>query len=218
MCRRPGLSAALATLLAGSIAAGLGGCAALPALSILPSLISLVHDLSGKKSNGESGADTANQDAELEAAEPSAPPPKLTPENVCQLIAIARPDLVVVELRKSAAAAPEYRELRLINSTDSARWTPLVDSDTGPDGWRPAVNFLKMNFKPPLADAIPDNGTSYLAYAPVAADSNNPNQPAELNSASAGVGAFSWSGQAYQYAVARTLPCLAPSASNASAE
>jgi hypothetical protein len=210
LMRKPGLSAALVALLAGAMVAGTGGCAALPALSVIPSVISLGHEMSTTKSE-ENGADTKNQDAELAADKPSSPPSKLTPGNVCQMIAIARPNLVVVELRRGAAGALEYRELRLLNSTDDARWTPVVDGNTGPEGWRPAVNFLKMDFKPPLTDVIPDNGPSYLAYAPTGIDSNNLNRAAGPRSASGvATGTFSWDGRVYQYTVARTLPCLSP--------
>jgi hypothetical protein len=205
------MRSALAVMLAGAIAVGTAGCAALPALTAIPSLISLLHDMSTSKS-GENGADKQNPDAEAEAEEPSPPPPKLTVDNLCQMIAISRPDLVVVELRKGAAGAPEYRELRLVNSTDTATWTPIVESDTGPDGWRPAVNFLKMDFKPPLTAAIPDSGSCYMAYVPVVTDPNSPNQAAQLQSAFGGaLGAFSWEGRMYQYTVAPTLPCLSPS-------
>ncbi len=204
-------SAVPAVLLAAALAAGAQGCAALPALSIIPSLISLAHELSTSKSE-TAGTETNPPEAEVADAEPSTPPPKLTMENVCQMMAISHPDLVVVELRKDAAGAPEYRELRLVNSSDEAHWTPIVGGDTGPDGWRPAVNFLKMDFKPPLTSVIPDSGSSYLAYVPIAVDARNPNQLAQLQSAASGdAGLFSWDGRMYQYAVARTVPCLSPS-------
>jgi hypothetical protein len=210
LARTTGLSTALAVLLAGVIAVGTQGCAALPALSIIPSVISLAHEFSSTKS-GEDDADTQYPDTTLADADESSPPAKLTPENVCQMIAIVRPDLVVVELRKSTAGAPEYRELRLLNSTDDPRWTPIVDADTGPKGWRPAVNFLKMDFNPPLTDAFPDNGSCYLAYAPTAVASNSPSEEAELKSAfGAEAGVFSWGGRVYRYRVARSLPCLSP--------
>jgi hypothetical protein len=127
------------------------------------------------------------------------------------MMAIARPDMVLVELRKNAGA-PEYRELHLQNSTDEAHWTPIVDSEAGPDGWIPAVNFLKMDFQPPLTDVIPADGSCYLAYAPITIDPNNPYQAAELKSGAGGqLDTFSWAGRVYQYKVARTLPCLSPS-------
>src|SRR5690242_1320576 len=47
----------------------------------------------------------------------------------------------VIELRKDAAGAPEYRELHIYSSSGSAKWTPIVESDAQADGWRPAVNF-----------------------------------------------------------------------------
>lgn len=206
-----GLSAALFAMLAGAMTVGISGCVALPVLSIIPSVVSFVYNAATKK-DGDSDSDAKNRDPEP-TEEASKPAPKLTAENLCHMIALARPDLMVVELRKTAAGAPEYRELRLLkNSEDDARWTPVIDTDTGPGGWRPAVNFLKMDFKPPLTDVIPNSGSCYLAYVPIGTDSNNPNQAEEFKSASGeAAGAFSWEGQAYQYKVERSLPCLASS-------
>ena len=135
----------------------------------------------------------------------------MTPAMDCHLLALARPDLTVVELRKGATGAPEYRELHLEQLPDDATWNPVVDSETGPSGWRPAVNFLSMDFKPPLTEVIPDSGTCYLAYAPIA-DSNTSSQVAEFKSGPGDAsGDFAWAGRTYQYRVARTLPCTSPS-------
>jgi hypothetical protein len=192
-----------------AMALSTAGCM-LPLLGAIPSVISMAHSL---YSSGGKDDDIATKDAEAEAAtEPSKPAAQLTPGNVCQMMAIARPDMVLVELRKSGGA-PEYRELHLQNSADEAHWTPIVDSETGPDGWIPAVNFLKMDFRPPLTNAIPSTGSCYLAYAPIAIDPNNLEQVAELKSSTAAgqMDTFSWAGRVYQYTVARTLPCLTPS-------
>jgi hypothetical protein len=207
---KAGLSTALVAMLAASMALSTAGCA-LPLLGAIPSVISMVHSLYTSGS-GTDDADAKNRDPEP-IEEASAPPAKLTDGNVCQMMAIARPDMVLVELRKNSAGAPEYRELHMQSSTDEAHWTPIVDSETGPDGWIPAVNFLKMDFQPPLTNAIPDAGSCYLAYAPIAIDPSNPYQAAELKSgvAAGQVDTFSWAGRVYQYEVARTLPCLSPS-------
>jgi hypothetical protein len=203
------LSSTLVAMLAVTLALGTAGCM-LPLLGAIPSVISLAHSLytSGDK---DGNSDARKEDAEAPTEEASKPPAQLTPGNLCQMMAISHPNMVLVELRKNAGA-PEYRELRLQNSTDEAHWTPIVASDTGPDGWVPAVNFLRMDFQPPLTNSIPDTGTCYLAYAPIAIDPNNPDQVAELKSGAAGqVDTFSWDGRVYQYTVARSLPCLSPS-------
>ena len=210
------LSAALLALMAGAITFTTAGCVALPVLSAIPSVVSFVYNVATHKSDSDTDTDTdtaKNQDAEPPAEEEaSKPPAQLTSDDVCHLMAIARPDLMVVELRKNSTGAPEYRELHLQNSAQEVRWTPVVDSDTGPSGWRPAVNFLKMDFNPPLTEVIPDNGTCYLAYVPIVVNPNNPNQSVEVKSGSGdAAGAFSWEGREYQYKVARTLPCLTPS-------
>jgi hypothetical protein len=202
-------SAPLLVLLAAAMSIGCAGCM-LPLLSAIPSLFSLAHEAATAKSADEDAA-AKDRSGDPVSADATPPPPPLTPDNVCQLMALARPDLVVAEFRKDSTGAPEYRDLRMQTSTESARWTPEVDSGTDAGGWRPAVNFLKMNFQPPLANAIPDSGTCYLAYSPI--------EPADSNAAAASqpkpsyadsVGAFSWGGRTYQYTVARSLPCLDP--------
>jgi len=118
----------------------------------------------------------------------------------------------VIELRRSAAGAPEYRELRLSDPLDERQWIPIADNETTADGWRPAVNFLQMNFSPPLGAVIPETASYFLAYVPsqfisvaasdrFAAMTSNFGKP---------VGTFSWNGNYYHYVVIRTLPCFPP--------
>ncbi len=118
----------------------------------------------------------------------------------------------VIELRRSAAGAPEYRELQLSDSLDERQWVPIADNETTADGWRPAVNFLQMNFSPPLGAVVPETASNFLAYAPsqfisvaagdrFAAMTSNFGKP---------VGTFSWNGNYYHYVVTSTLPCFPP--------
>ena len=213
---KPGLSTALIAMLTAALALSTCGCAALPIIGAIPSAIDFVYNVAtNKKSDDNPDAvkiPDPDQDAEQASADASKPVPQLTPENICHLMALARPDLIVVELRKNPSGAPEYRELRLQpNSSEDARWTPVVDSDTGPEGWRAAVNFLKMDFKPSLTDVIPDTGTCYLAYAPLVINPSNPVLPPEVKSGPGdAAGDFDWAGREYQYRVERTLPCLSP--------
>ena len=211
------LSAALLAMLIGTIAVSTSGCA-LPLLGVIPSVIGLAFNLSGKKSDTDSQDATA-KDGDVQISnglsdnDSSSAAHKLTPAMACHLLALARPDLTVVELRKNTAGAPEYRELHLEQSTDDASWNPVVDTETGPSGWRPAVNFLNMDFKPALTAVIPDSGSCYLAYVPLATAPGDADQVAQFKSAPGdAAGEFSWAGRAYQYAVARTLPCASASA------
>jgi hypothetical protein len=210
------ISTAFLAMLAGTLALSTTGCVALPFLGAIPSVASFIYNVGTGKSdnNGDTAAKDPNQDpaAVTTAEEASKPPTQLTPDNICHLMALARPDVIVVELRKNTSGSPEYRELRLQPGAEDAHWTPVVDSDGGPDGWRPAVNFLKMDFKPALNEVIPDSGTCYLAYAPLAIDPNNPATPVEAKSAPGNAaGDFAWEGREYQYRVEPTLPCLSPS-------
>ncbi len=203
-------SAVLVAILGAAMALGTAGCA-LPLLGVIPTVISLAH-AAYKAGSTSDDPDAKNPDADEPTEEASKPPAQLTPGNFCQMMALSHPDMVLVELRKNGAGAPEYRELHLQNSTDEAHWTPTVDSETRPDGWLPAVNFLKMDFQPPLADSIPSTGSCYLAYAPLAIDPNNSVRAAALQSGGASqVATFSWAGRVYQYMVSRTPPCLSPS-------
>jgi hypothetical protein len=207
---KAGGSSALVAILGAAMALGSAGCA-LPLLGVIPTAISLVH-AAYKAGSTSDDPDAKNPDAAEPTEEASKPPAQLTTGNLCQMMALTHPDMVLVELRKNGAGALEYRELHLQNSTDEAHWTPTVDSETGPDGWLPAVNFLKMDFQPPLADSIPSTGSCYLAYAPLAIDPTDSVQAAALQSPAAGqVPTFSWGGRVYQYQVARTPPCLSPS-------
>ncbi len=118
----------------------------------------------------------------------------------------------VIELRKGSNGAPEYRELAVAISFDATQWSPIVDSETSTGGWRQAVNFLQMNFAPPLTAAIDEQGMSYLAYAP--AESGSSAEPARLavliRNFGAPLGTFTSDGRAYRYAVTQTLPCFPP--------
>ena len=128
----------------------------------------------------------------------------------CEQLAAEAPG--VIELRKSAAGAPEYRELGLVDSLDDAQWAPIINKGDAGDGWHPAVNFLQMNFSPPLTSAIPNSDSNYLAYAPAQSVSAADADRLEALTAnfSATKGTFNWSGRDYRYAVTRTLPCFPP--------
>jgi hypothetical protein len=117
----------------------------------------------------------------------------------------------VIELRKDATGSPEYRELRVAFTATDARWTPVVNYGTAADGWRPAVNFLQMNFTPPLPAALSENKIVYLAYAPAYTKSpdDDDEQLTEFNrSFGDPVGTFDWNGHLYQYSLPRVLPPL----------
>lgn len=118
------------------------------------------------------------------------------------------PRLGVVELRRDASGAPQYRYLGLDRSSEHLRWVPIVDSTTGPQGWSPAVNFANMDFRPRLGPAIPARGTRYLAFAP-----HNPKDQAEQQGQEAfgdcfgdPVGTFTWHAKVFDYWLPDELP------------
>ena len=221
--REVGLSAGLLAVLV-AISFSTAGCM-LPILGLIPSVIGLAHEMYTSNNNPEMDAATKNAEAEQPTQHDDAnnntnsAPAKLTVGNMCQMMALENPNMVLVELRKNSGGGAQYRELHLLNSADEAHWMPVVGSDTGADGWLPAQNFLKMDFQPPLTAAIPDTGSCYLAYTPTATDPNDPDQAAELKSRLGGdVGTFSWAGRLYEYTIARTPPCLASSSEQSVAD
>ena len=130
--------------------------------------------------------------------------------DACNQLEVEVPD--VIELRRSTSGAPEYRELEISDSLAQRQWLPLADSETTPDGWRPAVNFLQMSFTPPLGAVVPESASSFLAYTPskviTAADGDR--LTAMSSNFGRPVGTFTWNGNYYHYVVTSTLPCYPP--------
>jgi hypothetical protein len=118
----------------------------------------------------------------------------------------------VIELRRSAAGAPEYRELRLSDSLYERQWIPIAYNGTTADGWRPAVNFLRLNFSPPLGAVIPERASNFLAYAPsqFISVADGDRLAAMTSNFGKSGGTFTWNGQYYHYVVTSTLPCFPP--------
>jgi hypothetical protein len=134
----------------------------------------------------------------------------------CEKLAAEAPG--VIELRKSAAGAPEYRELGLGltdtgESLDDAQWTPITVKGDTDGGWRPAVNFLQMNFSPPLpGELVPSTTSNFLAYASsqfISPDDGD-RMAAMTSNFGKPVGTFTWQGHYYHYVVTSTLPCFPP--------
>jgi hypothetical protein len=204
----------LLLLLAGAIAIFATGCWMMAA-QLAPVAISAAEDVGEgalQLTAGVAQAVTMNNHKDEDAARAEAHMREDLAESgdSCEQLAAQAPG--VIELRKSAAGAPEYRELGLVDSLDDAQWAPIINKGDGADGWHPAVNFLQMNFSPPLASAIPNSDSNYLAYAPAesvsAADADRLANLTENFSATKGT--FNWSGRDYRYAVTRTLPCFPP--------
>jgi len=204
-------------LVAGAAALALGTCGCwAAALQLAPLGVQAVEAVgSGVVQLAESATLSAHQsNASRDSAEPNHPQEdEVDREERCDELDLEIPG--VIEIRKNASGAPEYRELRLGGSPDEPQWAPVPDKDTGPGGWRTAVNFMQMNFTPPLSGELPPTGSGYLAYA-----ANEPQTDAEQDRLVAltvdfgsGMGTFSWNGRVYQYVVASRLPCFPPPAS-----
>jgi len=129
-------------------------------------------------------------------------------EERCDSLQLAPPD--VVEIRKNGSGGPEYRELSLKGAFLDAHWVAASDAPDG--GWRPAVNFLRMEFDPPLDKSLPADGSGYLAYAIANyVTTEDEDRLTALSEDFGGpIGIFKWNGTVYRYALARVLPCFQP--------
>jgi hypothetical protein len=118
------------------------------------------------------------------------------------------PKLGMIELRRNASGAPEYRDMGLDRSSEDLKWVPITDATTDTQGWRPAVNFTNMEFQPRLAPAIPSRGDRYLAYAPHSPKTQAEQQGHESFGDCFGepVGTFRWNGRLYDYWLPDELP------------
>jgi len=206
----------LLVLFAGAVAIFASGCWILAA-QLAPYAVSAAEDVGEGVAQVTTGVAAAvagenHKGEDLAHAEAHERENLMENGNSCDQLAAEAPG--VIELRKSAAGAPEYRELELAASPDygDAEWAPIADKGEGDGGWHPAVNFLQMNFSPPLTGTIPNADSNYLAYAPAqsisAADADRLATLTANFAATAGT--FTWSGRDYRYAVTRTLPCFPP--------
>jgi hypothetical protein len=155
------------------------------------------------------GAST-HQQATLEKQQKDTHDAQMNADDVCNQLEVEVPG--VIELRRSATGAPEYRELELAETADEPQWTPVADDETTPDGWRPAVNFLEMDFTPPLGAVIPETSSSYLAYSPskVISAADGDRLTAMTSNFGKPAGTFTWKGTYYHYVVTSSLPCFPP--------
>jgi hypothetical protein len=191
------------------LAIGTCGCF-LPALSLAPLAISAAEGVGSAvlavtegavveahKGSGKSGDEDHAGESEMER------------EDRCEQLQMDAPG--VIELHKGAGGAPEYRELQLGGALDRPQWSATVDKDTNTGGWRPAINFLRMDFTPPLG-ALPDAGSDYVAYTLIETEPSAAQDrlaAMTLNFGKPG-GSFKWNGQQYVYALAHRLPCFPP--------
>jgi hypothetical protein len=182
-------------ILAGSVA----GCAAaaLPAaMQLIPAGAEAIGVVGGTLANHSSSGDLRPGEDEADRRER------------CDNLVEFAP--TVIELRRTAAAAPQWRELQIANGSDR-RWVPATASD-GAGTWRPTTNLLAMNFAPPLVLPSEVNVSTYLGYAP-SEPLNSSEQDALtglIANFGAPVGTFLWNGRIYQYATAAKLPCFPP--------
>ena len=153
---------------------------------------------------------SVNAQATAEKKEKEAHDSAMNADDSCQQLEVELPG--VIELRRSAGGTPEYRELQVSDSIDQRQWAPIADSETTADGWRPAVNFLQMNFSPPLGAVIPETASNFLAYAPsqFISQADSDRLIAMTSNFGKPAGTFTWGGRHYHYVVTSTLPCFPP--------
>jgi hypothetical protein len=205
---RRSASLMMAGLCCAAMAIGVCGCF-LPALGLAPLAINAVAGVgSAALAMTEGAVIEAHKGSGKSGDEDHAGESDMDREARCDQLQMDTPGLI--ELRKVGAGAPEYRELQLRGALDRPQWTVLADKDTNAQGWRPAVNFLHMNFTPPLG-ALPEAGSDYLAYALTESGPSADDRVAAMTSNfGKAEGTFDWNGQRYQYALGQRLPCFPP--------
>ena len=155
------------------------------------------------------GASTHQKEA-AEKREKEAHDSAMNSDDVCNQLEVEVPG--VIELRRSVAGTPEYRELQLSESTEQPQWAPVAGGETTAEGWRPAVNFLQMSFTPPLGAVVPESSSNFLAYAPskFVTEADGDRFTAMTSNFGKPAGTFTWNGTYYHYVVTSTLPCFPP--------
>jgi hypothetical protein len=200
----------LVATIAAAMSIALSGCW-MAAAQLLPVAASAAENVGADAVELASGVGSAtHQQATLEKQAKDAHDAEMSSDDECNQLEVEVPG--VIELRRSAAGTPEYRELHLSEATDQPQWMPIADDDTTPDGWRPAVNFLQMNFSPPLGAVIPETSSNFLAYSPskLISAADNDRLTAMTSNFGKPVGTFTWRGTFYHYVVTSSLPCFPP--------
>jgi hypothetical protein len=200
----------IVAMFAAAVAVGISGCW-MAAAQLAPVAESAAETISAGAVSLASGVGASTHAAEIEAKkEADARESLMTSGDNCNQLDVEVPG--VIELRRSAAGAPEYRELQIRDSIDQRQWAPIADSDTNIDGWRPAVNFLQMSFSPPLGAVVPETSSSFLAYTPSQFVSQADSDRLTVMTSNFGkpTGTFMWNGHYYHYVVTSTLPCFPP--------
>jgi hypothetical protein len=197
-------------MFATALATGISGCW-MAAAQFAPMAINAAEDVGASAIELASGVGASAHAEKIQAKkEAAAHDAAMHSDDSCDQLEVEVPD--VIELRRGAAGTPEYRELQILDSLDQRQWGAVADSETTTDGWRPAVNFLQMNFTPPLGAVVPEKTSSFLAYTPsqfvTAADGDR--LTAMTSNFGKPVGTFTWNGHYYHYVVTSTLPCYPP--------
>jgi hypothetical protein len=208
--KREQIRSAMVAALAAVAAVALSGCW-MAAAQLLPLATSAAEGVTADAVELVSGVGaSANKQSALEKKEKEAHDSAMNADDTCTQLEVEVPG--VIELRRSSAGSPEYRELQLSESTEQPQWAPIADSDTSADGWRPAVNFLEMNFSPPLGAVVPESSSSFLAYAPskFVTQADDDRLTAMTSNFGKPEGTFMWKGNYYHYVVTTTLPCFPP--------
>jgi hypothetical protein len=198
------ICAPLVAIFAAAIAVGVSGCW-MAAAQLAPIAANVAEDVGAGAIQLASGIGaSAHHQSDLEKKAEEARATTMASDDSCNQLDVEVPG--VIELRRSAAGAPQYRELQVIDSLDQRQWAPTTD------GWQPAINFLQMNFSPPLGAVVPENTSNFLAYAPskFVSQADSDRLTAMTSNFGKPVGTFIWKGQFYHYVVTSTLPCFPP--------
>lgn len=141
------------------------------------------------------------------ASRRSAIGPKEELQEHCDQLARATPGLEELRMKKDGTI--ESRQWTLIAHDSAPRWAVVRAKNQPRDGWAPKPGLAKLDFKPPLKQALANGVSQFLAYAPIDVENYEDGQTAgTLNEVFGGAqGKFQWRGRTYGYALTRELPC-----------
>jgi hypothetical protein len=116
----------------------------------------------------------------------------------------------IEEVRSTPDGAIESREIRLDESGPHPQWVVYRTKNSSPEGWRSQPRIARLDFVPPLKEALAAGESRFLVYAVVVAD--KPDESEKMVSAAENFGqqggSFKWQSRVYRYTLVAKLPCF----------
>ncbi len=116
----------------------------------------------------------------------------------------------IAEVQTEPGGGVRLRRWQIVQIGQESRWRVAPASGADAAGWRTDNRLSRLGFTPPLQTALASTGGRYLIAAPSEpADSAEAAQLLSLTLAfGPQVGTYQWKQRQYEYALAKTLPCV----------